>query len=427
MTTRGNYGNATMSATDLQPSQQRFRNCAGFGIARTAVLLLLPVLFALAPAGHEAAALQSVLSVRYSAGIRITTSDAAERATSTVCSLADAPATRVTSPASGEWTLFQIEDLDRMEDGRLVVLNRGSRELLVFGRGGEFLQSIGRRGEGPGEFMDPIELDFVGADSIVVWDWDLGRLALFGPDGLHERSVMLQPPVANPTGRVGVLGREGIVLGSHDYRPLGTQLTPQFLEVLRYDWDGRLLDKPAILPYGEMGWVDRESRMGGRPLFQSRGVFSTHGDLLYTSDGSSPEVRIHRGERLESILRWEPGDLTVRQEDVEAYKTARLERAGDREPSLRRYLDAFPPKDTFPAVMEIQIDARGRMWIRTFARPRATDTVWLGFAETGAFVCSLSVPRAITVFRFDSSAVVGVHRDEMDVESVVVTSFTFPG
>ena len=67
------------------------------------------------------------------------------------------------------------------------------------------------------------------------------------------------------------------------------------------------------------------------------------------------------------------------------------------------------------------------MWIRTFARPGTTDTVWLGFAETGAFVCSLSVPRAITVFRFDSSAVVGVHRDEMDVESVVVMSFTLPG
>lgn len=242
---------------------------------------------------------------------------------------------------------------------------------------------------------------------------------------------MLQPPVANPTGRVGVLGREGIALGSHDVRmPDGTRLTPQFLDVLRYDRGGRLLDKLVTLPYGELGSVDRESRMVGRPLFQSRGVFSTHGDLLYTADGASPEVRVHRGDRLESILRWEPGDLTVRKEDVEAYRTAYLEDlegAGDWAPLLHRRLDAFPPKDTFPAVMEIQIDPQGRTWIRTFARPRATDTVWLGFAETGAFICTLSVPRAITVFRFDASAVVGVHRDEMDVESVVVTAFTFPG
>ena len=333
---------------------------------------------------------------------------------------------RLASPASGEWTLFQIEDLDRMEDGRLVVLNRGSQELLVFGRDGEFLRSIGGRGEGPGEFMDPIELDFVAGDSIVVWDWELGRLVLFGPDGSHGRSVRLHPPVPVPTGRVGVIGREGIALGSHDVRTFD-QLTPQFLQVLRYDWGGRLLDTLATLPYGELGMVDPGARMMGRPLFQSRGVFSTHGDLLYTSDGSSPEVRVHRGERLESIVRWEPGDLSVRKEHVEAHRAARLEGADDRAvPLIRKRLDAFPPKDTFPAVMEIQIDPQGRIWIRTFARPGSTATEWLGFAETGAFICILSVPRALTVFHFDSSAVVAVHRDEMDVESVEVRSFHLP-
>lgn len=322
--------------------------------------------------------------------------------------------------------LYEIEDLDRMEDGRLVVLNRGSQELFVFGRDGEFLQSIGQRGEGPGEFMDPIELDFVAGDSIIVWDWELGRLELFGPAGSHQRSVRLQPPVPNPTGRLGVLGRDGIVLGSHRLHLPDTQLTPQFLQVLRYDWSGRLVDTLATLPYGELGWVDRESRRGGRPLFQSRGAFSTHGDLLYTSNGSSPEVRIHRGDRLESIVQWEPGDLSVRREHVEAYKAARLEEAGDWAQYRQKELDAFPPKDTFPAVIEIQIDPLGRIWIRTFARPGSAATVWLGFAKTGAFICSLSVPRALTVFDFGSSTLVAVHRDEMDVESIEVRSFHLP-
>ena len=364
-----------------------------------------------------------------SAGVRITTSDAAEPDAGTVCTLAEAPDVRVVSPTSGEWELFKIEDLDRMEDGRLFVLNRGSQELLVFGRDGEFLQSIGRRGEGPGEFMDPIELAFVGADSVIVWDWQLGRLALFGPGGVHEKNIMLRPPVPNPTGHIGVLGREGIVLGSQDYRAPGAELTPQFLEIFLYDWDGRRVDNLATLPYGESGWVDRESRWGGRPLFQSRGVFSTRGELLYTSDGSTPEVRVHRGDRLESIVRWQPGDLAVRKEDVETYRTAYLKdlegRAGDLA-LLRRSLDAFPPKDTFPAVTEIRSDAQGRIWVRTFDRPGSTATVWLGFAEAGAFICSLSVPRNLTVFHFESSAVVAVHRDEMDLESVEIRSFYVP-
>ena len=363
-------------------------------------------------------------------GVRITTSDASEPDISTVCLLAEAPDVRVVSPTAGEWTLFQIEDLDRMDDGRLVVVNRGSRELLVFGRNGDFLQSIGRRGEGPGEFMDPIEIDFFAGDSIVVWDWGLGRLALFGPGGVHERNIVLRPPVPNPTGHIGLLGREGIVLGSQDWRPTGAELTPQFLDILLYDWDGRRLDNLATLPYGEMGWVDRESRSGGRPLFQARGVFSIQGELLYTSDGSSPEVRIHRGDRLESIIRWQPGDLTVQREHVEIYRAAYLkdldDRAGDWAPILRRRLDAFPPEDTFPAVTEIRIDAQGRIWVRTFERPGSTATAWLGFADTGAFICSLSVPNDLTVFHFDSSAVVAVHRDEMDVESVEIRSLYLP-
>ena len=362
-----------------------------------------------------------------SAGIRITASDAPGRHVGAVCSLAEAPDTRVASPGSDEWAIFQVEDLDRLKDGRLVVVNRSSRQLLMFGRDGEFLRSIGRRGEGPGEFVDPIELGVVDGDSIVVWDWGLGRLMLFGPDGSYGRSVRLQPPVVNPTGYVGMLGQQGIAIGNHDLRPFKMQLTAQFLQVLRYSWSGELLDTLATLPYGELGLVDPETSMMGSPHFESRGVFTTHDDLLYTSDGKSPEVRVHRGARLESIVRWEPDDLSVRDEDVEAYRAAWLEGAGDLTPLFRKRLDAFPFKDAFPAVMEIQVDPQGRIWTRNFARPDATANEWLGFAETGELICRLSVPRALRVFRFDAAAVVGVHRDEMGVESIEVTPFTFPG
>lgn len=363
-----------------------------------------------------------------SAGIRVATTDAAGRDAGAVCSLADAPDTRVASPSSGEWTIYEVEDLDRREDGRLVVLNRGSRELLMFSRDGEFLRGIGRMGEGPGEFVDPVELGVIAGDTLVVWDWGSGRLVLFGPDGSHGRTVRLQPPVISPTGHVGMLGRQGIAVGNHDVRILDTGLTPQFLQVLRYSWSGALFDTLVTLPYGERGRVNPESSMMGNPLFEARGVFSTHGDRLYTSDGESPEVRVHRGERLEQILRWEPGDLSVRPEDVQAYRAAYLEgAAGDLARLLRERLDAFPVKDVFPAVVEIQVDPQGRVWTRNFARPGATANEWLGFAETGEFICSLSVPRALRVYRFDATAVVGVHRDEMGVESIEVTPFTFPG
>ncbi len=170
----------------------------------------------------------------------------------------------------------------------------------------------------------------------------------------------------NPTGRIGVLGSDGIPLGSQDFRPPHAQLTAQFLRALRYDWSGRLLDTLATLPYGELGWVDRESRRVGRPLFQARGVFRPMATCC-------------------------------------SLRTAARRRSG-----------------------YIGESDSSRSSGRTFARPRSTATVWLGFAETGAFICSLSVPRTLQVFHFDASAVVAVYRDEMDVESIEVWSFTSP-
>ena len=100
--------------------------------------LALAALLAFAFASSEGTVPDSVLSVRDSAGVRITTSAVSDGGASTVCSLAQTPDMRLASPASGEWTLFRIEDLDRMEDGRLVLVNRGSQELLMFGRDGSF-------------------------------------------------------------------------------------------------------------------------------------------------------------------------------------------------------------------------------------------------------------------------------------------------
>ena len=229
----------------------------------------------------------------------------------------------------------------------------------------------------------PIELNVVAGDSIVVWDWDLRKLLVFGADGSHERSVLLQPPMRNPTGKVGLYGREGLVFGSHDYRQSGRRLTPQFLQVLRYDWNGILLDTLATLPYGEIGPVESDGPLVASPLFESKSVFSTHGGLLYTSEGSLPEVRAHRGDRLESIIRWEPGDRSVRKEDVEAHQAAWLESAGASALSVRKSLNAFPAKEVFPAVTEIQIDAQGRIWIRTFPRPGSTAIRMAGLCEDG--------------------------------------------
>ncbi len=75
--------------------------------------------------------------------------------------------------------------------GRYYLLSRiYGEEVAVFDSSGRYLQTIGREGEGPGEFTDIAKLLITPGDSLVVLDW-AARLTLFGPDHQLVRTVPL--------------------------------------------------------------------------------------------------------------------------------------------------------------------------------------------------------------------------------------------
>lgn len=64
---------------------------------------------------------------------------------------------------------------------RFYVYQLGTTEIKVFDRAGKFLQLLGRRGSGPGEFQDVGSVKSIG-DSIHVHDRSLSTVSVFGPD-----------------------------------------------------------------------------------------------------------------------------------------------------------------------------------------------------------------------------------------------------
>ncbi|HJP55537.1 MAG TPA: 6-bladed beta-propeller [Gemmatimonadales bacterium] len=70
--------------------------------------------------------------------------------------------------------------------GRLYVADQSPTEIKVFGRDGRLVRTIGRDGDGPGEFRSPI-LGIHGT-SLVVFDPRLARISLFDTSGRFLRS-----------------------------------------------------------------------------------------------------------------------------------------------------------------------------------------------------------------------------------------------
>jgi hypothetical protein len=303
----------------------------------------------------------------------------------------------------------------------LAVLDRGAKQLLLFGSDGTLRRASGRPGDGPGEFGDPIQLVRLAADSVAIWDWELNRITVLAPDGTVAETTPLNPPVANPTGDIGTMSQTGTwVVGQHDVKWRENSFEPQSLVLLAYDRGGTLLDTILKLPYGELGLAVPEARMMGSPVFDSRGSFAASAGRLYTSDGAHREVRVRSVEGLGSIIRWSGESLEVKSADVELYWSKRMQAAPGLHSLLRKQRDVVPVADSFPAVGQVLAGQDGSVWIREFVRPGSTVQRWLGFTSRGEPLCQLSLPATETILEFGRGYVVAVVRGPLDVEEVVV-------
>lgn len=102
-----------------------------------------------------------------------------------------------------QWAFFEGRQPTGFDAaGNLYVLDTRASQVVVIDPRGELVRTVGRKGEGPGEFDSAGEL-FVWRDGrFVVVDWGQGAYQLFGPDGELERYVRM----GGDAGRLAFLG-----------------------------------------------------------------------------------------------------------------------------------------------------------------------------------------------------------------------------
>lgn len=96
------------------------------------------------------------------------------------------------------YLLHQVPDAIRLADGRIAVLNAGSHEVRLYGADGTHLRSIGREGDGPGEFRSPARLRHRGGDTVAVVDEGLRRTTALTLEGEVVGTEELAAPLEQP-------------------------------------------------------------------------------------------------------------------------------------------------------------------------------------------------------------------------------------
>lgn len=88
-----------------------------------------------------------------------------------------------------EYMFSRITDIDVDEDGNIYALDQREDQIKVYDRNGQFLRTIGRRGQGPGELDAPYFLSITAQEHLVVEDVAGRRMAFFTLEGEFIKNV----------------------------------------------------------------------------------------------------------------------------------------------------------------------------------------------------------------------------------------------
>lgn len=326
---------------------------------------------------------------------------------------------------------FRVASTRRLSDGRIVVADGGSGELRIFDAEGRHLATGGGQGDGPGEFRNLSRVHRLSGDTILAWDLGLRRISIFDSDARFLHSVPLSGADGGSMTLVDVL-EDGTVLAIVSQPlPAGSVIT-----------DGLIGDSalhvrvdPRSARVDTVGWL---------PITQSMiKTTSSGGQLMSVQVWRLPFLRTAyigaAGERVfaatndryEIALRDADGELTRivrraarREPFTEDY--AREHFLGQRNPEdvdpaeLRDVYPGVPRPDHLPVLRGVRVDATGHIWVERFRWPRDDQPVWDVFDSEGRLAAVVRTPPGLRVDEIGADYLVGVWRDELDVERVRV-------
>ena len=321
----------------------------------------------------------------------------------------------------------------QMSDGRIVVLNSGSNTVRVFSEAGEFITEFGGPGDGPGEFKRLASIHCLPGDTLLVWDPGRPGFSLFTASGEFIRSQRLTPPgperiaevVPLPDGSLVVKTYAGALTPGGDQ---GVGIRRDSAPLLLLSREGEFLDTIGVFPSTESVIMEMGGRtLVGVPPFPKTTWIDVHGSSIFVGSADAMEVSVlSPAGKEEAVFRYPSVDLAVAQEDKDWFADRMAEAAStpQEQQMLGLVLEALVFPDTRAAYSGLRLDQTGAVWLRSGRHypPVAPSTEWTVFSEEGVLLGTLSLPERFEVFEFGDDHVLGVWKDEMDVEFVRIYS-----
>ncbi len=346
---------------------------------------------------------------------------------------------RIGSVDDPRYDLSRVSDVGVDGSGRIFVGQPQEHVVRVFSGDGRALNTIGRRGSGPGEFQDVGDLGWRG-DTLWVRDQRSNRLSFFTGGGeflrsvefresYPERSASLMPGVPAADGNLLIRPSAPVQLIGSTIPSLPVLLASRSGRVRRVLADLPLRNAVATISFGGSGGSSGPQPFSDAPLWtpaaDGRSIWVIERPAATTTPA---HFHLHRitldgDTAISKRYRYAPRPLPRAQADsVIRGHVERLSAGparGQPPAAVERWVrEAMFLPPNAPPVNRAVAGSDGSLWLRTDNGP-ATQAVWYVFDRQGTLQSMVSVPRGLTLHRASARQVWGVIEDDLGVPYVV--------
>jgi len=342
------------------------------------------------------------------------------------------------APALGDWTrntneltlteelrvsetenyfIGSIEDFDVTTDGRMVVLDEEATHVLkVLRPDGTLLDTLGRPGQGPGEFQDPATVEVARGDSVYVFDQDLNRLTVFAPlpSATVARSAVITSTKDHVVGvqvlddRLAAELTPGYTRKEGLYRP--SPNTWYTIEGTTASGDSLLSTQRQRIATSFEG---QGAMIGNLPFGRATQVTVGPEGRLY--HGVTDSLRIHATSldgTTETVASVPAAPVPVTEAERDSTLT-------DFPSTLRRLIAPDLP-ETKPAFTDLIVAPTGRLWVRRPTEGREPETVsWWVLNPDTKTIHEIQLPADVSLEVVRDETVYGTTTTERGAPAVV--------
>lgn len=292
-----------------------------------------------------------------------------------------------------QYMFYRAHNIEVDTEGNIFVVDGGNQRIQKFGQDGKYKQTIGSKGQGPGEFQRPFRIFLDSEDNIYVHD--RGKIHVFSKDGQFKHTIPRQGSLFGRT-------KEGYFVG---FATPGTAEGDVTSDIALFNAEGENVKTIASYPQktinggGKLPLIGPYFHQLQYHMINENMVIYGHssGYRLYLIDASGKLVRIIESrDKPRSLTRAEDEKL---KDDLLEGMNLFYSRSGRRKLAKGDISYIFPPYVAF--FYRICGDDKGRIYVERFTSP----------LEEGSFTCDLFDSEGFYLYRIKTPLFPAIIRD----------------